>query len=137
MSQRSVLVVDDDNDCREAIADVLYDAGYTVLMAREGRAALELLQANEHTPDLMLLDIMMPGLDGYELLSELSKNARLADIPTVLFSASDRRRAPMPNVRGFLQKPVHLEELLDMVAKCMGTSGSSAARHQPTAQSDG
>jgi CheY-like chemotaxis protein len=122
MSQRSVLVVDDDADCREAIADALYDEGYTVMMAREGRAALELLQAHEQPPDLMLLDIMMPELDGYELLSELSKSARLALIPTVLFSASDRPRMSWPNVRGFLHKPVRLEKLIDVVSNCMAES---------------
>src|SRR3954468_20764708 len=116
--RRSVLVVDDDADCREAIADVLYDAGYTVLMAREGRAALELLQANEQPPDLMLLDLMMPVLDGHALLAELSKSERLAQIPTVLCTAGDRPSTPWPNVRGFLKKPVHLEELLQAVVRC-------------------
>src|SRR5436190_20380544 len=110
MSPRCVLVVDDDADCREAIADVLYDAGYTVLMAREGRSALELLHASEQPPDLMLLDLMMPDVDGFTVLSELSKSARLGQIPTVLVSASGRPSTHWPNVRGFLHKPVHREE---------------------------
>jgi CheY-like chemotaxis protein len=136
MSQRAVLVVDDDADCREALADVLYDAGYTVLMAREGRAALELLQAIEQIPDLMLLDIMMPELDGYEVLAELTKNARLAQVPTVLLSASHRQGAAMPNVRGFLQKPVDVDTLLDVVAECVGASAPQAACLQPSAPFD-
>lgn len=116
-SQRSVLVVDDDADCREAFADVLYDAGYAVMMAREGRSALELLQASKQPPDLMLLDIMMPVLDGHGLLSELSKSERLAQIPTVVCTASDRPSAPWRNVRGFLRKPAHVDELLEAVVR--------------------
>ena len=65
----------------------------------------------------MLLDLMMPGLDGCALLSELSKSSRLAQIPTVLFSAGDCPSTPWPNVRAFLQKPVHVEELLAAVTK--------------------
>lgn len=127
-SQRSVLVVDDDADCRDAIADVLYDAGYTVMMAREGRSALELLQASQQPPDLMLLDIMMPVLDGPGLLSELSKSERLAQIPTVVCTASDRLSTPWGNVRGFLRKPAPVEELLEAVVRGIADSGRRTVR---------
>jgi CheY-like chemotaxis protein len=128
MSQRSVLVVDDDADCREVMADILYDDGYTVMTAHGGRAALEMLQAVEQPPDLMLLDIMMPDFDGYALLSELSKSAQLAQIPTILISASVRMFASAgpsmswPNVCGRLHKPVHLETLIEVVRKCLADS---------------
>jgi CheY-like chemotaxis protein len=64
-----------------------------------------------------LLDLMMPGLDGYGLLSEMTKDVRLAQIPTVLLSASPGARALTPNVRAFLLKPVHLDKLLAAVTK--------------------
>ena len=121
MSQRCVLVVEDDTDCREAFADVLYEAGYVVLMAREGLTALELLQASAKPPDLMLLDIMMPELDGYALLSELGKSAR-GQIPTLVCSASEGPKKSWPNVRGFLRKPVQVEELIETVSKCLADS---------------
>jgi len=90
-----------------------------------------LLWANEQPPDLIVLDVMMPELDGYGLLSELSKSARLAQIPTVLFSASDRPSTSWCNVRAFLHKPVRVETLIDVVSKCIADSV-----HQPEADGD-
>ena len=117
MTARCVLIVEDDIDSREALADALIDAGYTVEVAPEGRSALRRLLEAERMPDLVLLDLMMPELDGYGLLSEMNNDVRLAQIPTVLLSASPGARAPTPNVRAFLLKPVHLDKLLAAVTK--------------------
>jgi len=81
----TVLVVDDDADLREALADVLQESGYDVLTAEHGKAALAVLEGT--LPDVILLDLMMPVMDGPTFAVERKKNPRAAGIPVVLFSA--------------------------------------------------
>src|SRR5687768_12107285 len=82
-----VMVVDDDADIREAVADVLSDEGYPVELASNGREALNVLSAGAFRPNLILLDLMMPELDGWGLMAELEKRPELSAIPVVVFSA--------------------------------------------------
>ena len=82
---KKVLVVDDEPAVRAVVRDVLFEEGYAVLEASDGRAMLELL-AHEH-PDLVLMDVMMPGLDGREAYRMLRARNDLSDIPVVMMSA--------------------------------------------------
>jgi len=107
-----ILVVDDDPAIAESLRDVLADEGYEVVVAADGRQALALMSPR---PALMLIDLMMPELDGWELFDELRRTAPLADIPICVLSALPSH-AP-PNANAVLQKPVDLEALLSTVAR--------------------
>jgi CheY-like chemotaxis protein len=107
-----ILVVDDDAAIRQSLEDVLKDAGYDVVVARDGKEALGLLTPR---PALLLVDLMMPELDGWELIDEIERTAPLADIPVCVLSAI-ASHAP-PKARAVLQTPIDLEELLATVER--------------------
>ncbi|APR77315.1 response regulator [Minicystis rosea] len=109
-----VLVVDDDDDIRQCLREVLADEGYRVETAVHGRQALDVLERGER-PCLMLLDLMMPVMDGTELLAHVRADPDLAEIPVVIVSAAN---GPMPSdgVR-VLRKPVALDDVLHEVER--------------------
>lgn len=117
--QGSVLVVDDDEDVCEAIRESLEDAGYDVSVAENGAQALASLRASDIFPSLILLDLMMPIMDGAQFLRELRADPRLADLTVVLFSADGGAHASATalGANDGLRKPVQLRQLLAMVAK--------------------
>ncbi len=108
-----VLVVDDELFLRIMLRDALEEAGYTVVLAEDGQAALA--RAKAESPDCILLDIMMPGLDGYETCAALKAEPSLAAIPVLLISATtDLRvidRAEQVGATTVLPKPVPIEQL--------------------------
>jgi len=108
-----VLVVDDELFLRIMLRDALEEAGYTVVLAEDGQAALA--RAKAESPDCILLDIMMPGLDGYETCAALKAEPNLAAIPVLLISATtDLRvidRAEQVGATTVLPKPVPIEQL--------------------------
>jgi CheY-like chemotaxis protein len=107
----SVLVVDDESDIREAVSEVLADEGYVVHGAGDGAEALR--KARAVHPDIVLLDLMMPGMNGWEFRAAQKGDPELSDIPVVVLSALGRV-AGMDAAR-FIQKPFDLDELLDAV----------------------
>lgn len=113
----TILVVDDDLDIREIVSEVLADEGYSVVTARNGAEALELLKTV--TPALILLDLNMPVVDGVEFRQRQRENAALADIPTVVMSAMHRmpERVAELGVEDALTKPVQLRRLLEVVGR--------------------
>jgi CheY-like chemotaxis protein len=115
-----VLVVDDDPDIREAVADVLSDEGYPIEMASNGREALDVLRAGKSKPHLILLDLMMPELDGWGFMAELEKLPELSSIPVIVFSAHGVNAETVATLKvcGFLRKPLRLQDLLDLVGRC-------------------
>ena len=110
----SILVVDDDRDIRETLAEVLEVAGHTVRKASHGGEALESLRADP--AEVVLLDLMMPGMDGWTFVREQQADAELADIPVVVVTAAPVD-APIPGVRAYLPKPFDLDRLLAVVAQ--------------------
>lgn len=111
MQSGPILVVDDDDDIRDAVVGLLRDAGHPVVEAIDGRQALEL--ARTALPRIILLDLMMPVMDGYEFLLERAKYDALADIPVVVITASGLRS--VPGASKVLAKPFNVEALLDIV----------------------
>jgi CheY-like chemotaxis protein len=110
----TVLVVDDEDALVELITEVLTDEGHEVLTASNGLDALEILEAQDQAPDCILSDVMMPRLDGLELVRRVRANTRLARVPIVLMSAV-RRNVSGVGIDGFLAKPFRIERLLDMI----------------------
>jgi two-component system chemotaxis response regulator CheY len=114
----SVLVVEDNDDIRQAIGEILEDEGYVVALAEDGERALELL-GSVPRPCLLLVDLIMPRVDGWQLLGLLSQNDRLATIPVVLMSAAADPKTAL--VHPTLKKPIDLEILLRIVREhCCG-----------------
>ena len=118
-SSAAVLVVEDEQDIRETLREILEMEGYRVRCASNGKEALDAL-AEMPRPRLILLDLMMPVMSGYELLQALRANDDLSTIPVTVVSAVGDRRATGTAV---LRKPVDLETLLHAVdAGCRSSS---------------
>jgi DNA-binding response OmpR family regulator len=116
----SILVVDDDADIRTTLRDFLSAEGFTVHVAREGQHALHVLERIP-TPDLILLDFMMPIMNGTQFLTELRRTARGSAIPVVILSAWARGwSGARLEVADVLSKPVDLEFLLSTVQLLCG-----------------
>lgn len=114
-----ILLVEDDNDIRETIGEVLEEEGYRVITAANGIEALERLKDTSHVPDLILLDLMMPGMDGWRFRSEQLKLERGANIPLLVLSADGQTQdvATGLGAVGCLRKPVDLDQLLATLAE--------------------
>ncbi len=116
MGCKGVLVVEDDADIGETIVELLRDEGYHVMWTHNGKEALDLLQQLER-PCIVLLDLMMPVMDGITFLHERQKNVTLATIPVVAMS-SVADKATMVEAR--LRKPFNIGELLAVVQEYCG-----------------
>jgi DNA-binding response OmpR family regulator len=117
MDDESVLIVEDDADVRAALAAFLEGEGYKVLEADDGATALRELRAR--TVCLVLLDLWMPGMNGWEFRAEQLKDAALARVPVVLITADHAaaRNAADLGVHGYMTKPIEFGELLEYVAR--------------------
>lgn len=115
---RPVLVVDDDPDIREALQEVLEDEGIPVVCVEHGRAALDVLR-REPKPCVVLLDLMMPVMDGRQFRAEQLEDPRLRDVPVVVFSAgaSAGADARALGVDAFVKKPIQVDRLLEIVRR--------------------
>lgn len=116
-----VLLVEDDEDIRTDLAAVLEDFGYRVTAVRDGAEALRYLR-DADSPCLILLDLMMPVMDGWQLRLELLNDRRLAAIPVVLLSGAGNlaTEAASLGAHGFLEKPFHVEQLQRLLAQYCG-----------------
>ena len=112
-----VLVVDDTPDNLKVISTMLTDAGYRVLSKRDGASALELV--DKKPPDIILLDVMMPGMNGFEVCARLKGDERTRRIPVVIMTALDSKDDRVKGIEAgaddFLTKPVHGPELMARV----------------------
>jgi CheY-like chemotaxis protein len=111
-----ILVIDDDEDIREAFRDVLTEDGYRVDLAENGREALAFMRRRGR-PDLVLLDLMMPVMNGWEFLHEKSRDDDLNAVPVLVVSANPPDSLPEDHIRGVMRKPVQLEQLRSAVAE--------------------
>jgi CheY-like chemotaxis protein len=110
-----VLVAEDDHEIREALEALLGEVGYRVLTAADGRQALEVLRkhaGSSEFPAVLLLDLMMPVMNGWEVLVELRKDPALATLPVVIVSAFAEQAPREHGVRAVLRKPVQVDQLL-------------------------
>jgi CheY-like chemotaxis protein len=108
----TVLLVEDEEELRELMREALEEEGYAVVTAREGREALEAMAHIDHVC-LVLLDLLMPGMNGWDFLDEVKARPELASVPVVV-QTSAPSRAPQ-GVARVLQKPLQLDRLLSVV----------------------
>jgi CheY-like chemotaxis protein len=118
----NILVIDDDDDTRTCVMAVLEEEGYSVLGSNNGLEALEILNGT-YSPDLVLLDLMMPVMSGWELLEELAKAPKLSGLPVVVFTAAGD---PVPRnatlTKPIVRKPIDIDLLLRLVNEYCGVS---------------
>jgi CheY-like chemotaxis protein len=119
-----ILVVEDDPDLRTSLADALTDLGYDVRVAGNGAEALAALERGER-PDVILLDLMMPVMDGWTFRTLQRRDPGLADIPTIVVSASYPADADLGELHlaGRLDKPFGLDRLADTLARAVAVPG--------------
>ncbi|MCP3139916.1 response regulator [Pyxidicoccus xibeiensis] len=114
-AQHSILVVEDDQDIREAVAELLELEGYTVHSASNGQEGLSVL-ATLRQPCLILLDLMMPVLTGYEFLERLRVTGTQSLVPVLIMTASHVTEPPT-GAAGLLRKPVEMTQLLAAISR--------------------
>jgi CheY-like chemotaxis protein len=125
-----ILVVEDDPDIRESVVEILEDDGHVVTSAGDGREALDALQSASPAPDLILLDLMMPVMSGYQFREEQLKLPEFASIPVLIVTADVNARSKVESLKaaGFVQKPLKIRQLLDLVDQLVAAAPSRASR---------
>ena len=114
-----VLVIDDSNTIRRSAEIFLKQGGHEVLLAEDGFDALS--KVNDHDPDLIFCDILMPRLDGYQTCAIIKRNARFSGVPVVMLSSKDgvfdKARGRMVGAQDYLTKPFTKDQLLQAVGQ--------------------
>jgi len=127
---RRVLLVDDEEDLRNLVSSIVSDLGYDVETARDGLSAIE--RVEEDPPDLILLDLVLPGLDGISVLRYLREGG--SRIPVVILTAcSDERsirRAMQEGATAYLPKPFRIRDLVETCHRLLNEAGSGADRRR-------
>jgi len=112
-----VLVIDDSNTIRRSAEIFLKQGGYQVLLAEDGFDALS--KVNDHEPDLIFCDILMPRLDGYQTCAIIKRNTKFASVPVIMLSSKDglfdKARGRMVGSEDYLTKPFTKDQLLQAV----------------------
>ena len=125
---RRVLVVDDDREIQDLTATVLRDGGYAVETAGDGRAGIA--AARSTRPDLILLDINMPGIDGWEALRLLRLDEATRSIPIAMFSIRfdlrEKLEALKRSADDYIVKPFAYDELIERVGRLLAPAGAAA-----------
>ena len=121
MSVPTVFIVEDDLDTREMLAKFLELEGFDVRVAVNGQQALDALSEGAQA-SVILLDLMMPVMDGWEFRRRQSEDARLSRIPTIVVSAAGRDRLAQISADAYLSKPVDMDELLQRVHQFCATA---------------
>jgi DNA-binding response OmpR family regulator len=136
--RQRVLVVDDDADLRAALQEVLEDAGFEVSSARDGADACRQLSCSELLPDLLVVDLFMPVLDGWGLVRALRGDEVCASIPVIVMTAAGASvLATAPVAAGYVTKPINLDMLLAMIRRTLsmragGGLNESGTRARPS-----
>jgi CheY-like chemotaxis protein len=129
-SRPTVLLVEDDPDLTRFAALTLRLSGYRAVTAEDGETAI--LTARRERPDVIVLDLRLPRLDGWQVLAALEREPGLARVPVVLLTASanpcDRERARTAPIVDFVVKPVTADRLLDIVARALAASPAEPAQ---------
>lgn len=127
---RTILLVEDDPDVRDSLQDILEDEGFDVVPASNGKQAIDFLTLNDPPrADLVILDLLMPMVSGWEVLEHMSAEPRLAGVPVIVLSAV---MTPRPErAQGFVRKPFSLEAFVGEVRSVLDGAASRAAEAAP------
>lgn len=121
VSSNLILLVDDSPVNNSLMETVLSDVGYSTVVATNGHEALSLF--DNQRPDLIILDIMMPGMDGYELLESLKKKDPSGEIPVIMLTArnnmKDKEKAISMGAADYLIKPIDIEDTINRVQRAL------------------
>ena len=131
MQKKTVLIVEDELDMRIFISTLLETSGYQPVMTRDGNEGLR--KAKDVCPDLIILDVMMPGEGGVQMYRQLKTDKTLCNIPVIMLSAvtqktfahylnmiNARLKDPLPDPEAYIEKPPEAEELLKMATSLIG-----------------
>lgn len=123
-----ILVIEDDRDIRESLRELLESEGYRVKSAAHGREGIELLTQGMR-PTLILLDLSMPVMDGWEFMQFIQSSPSMADIPVVVISASGQAKMALVQASAYLHKPLNVDRFLELVESYVSgvTGGFSCA----------
>jgi two-component system cell cycle response regulator DivK len=128
----TILIVEDNEKNMKLVRDVLQAKGYATIEAVTGEDGVRL--AIEHKPDLILMDIQLPGISGIDALRILRANPETAQIPAVAVTASvmqqDRKHITEAGFDGYLGKPINLKEFLDTVRSMVESNSPNAGPHR-------
>jgi len=116
---QSILIVEDDPEIRETLKEIIELEGYSVYTAPDGKKALDILRKPLDTPCLVLLDLMMPVMNGWELLELREQDVLLATIPVIVVSAAGER-ATGTRATDYIKKPVDIDVLLKAIRQYCG-----------------
>lgn len=132
LKSTTVLLVDDEQAYRQAVSDVLHSQGYTVVQAASAAEALRVLEVV--TPELIVLDVMMPEVDGLTLLRQLASDPRFVSIPIVMASAkaqpADRWSAWERGASAYLAKPFTFDEVTSLVEHLLSPADSDPVPYE-------
>ncbi len=115
LGERRLLLVEDDGELRSSLAELLRNDGYDVVDAANGSEALDYLKKSAPTPDLILLDLMMPVKDGWQFRIEQKGDPSIASIPVLAMSADDTPKAAAIDAEAYITKPFLYETLCDTI----------------------
>lgn len=129
----TILLVEDDPDIREPLSEILHEERYTVLTAGHGGEGLSVLSSLCTLPDVILLDLRMPVMDGREFLVRLRSRPEWRSIPVVVYTGTPDFCPPdePDTVAANLLKPVEIPLLLEVLARCCGGRNAGAAQRAP------
>ncbi|MEZ0230693.1 MAG: response regulator [Planctomycetota bacterium] len=115
----TILVIEDDSDARVTLCEILTDEGYECVEASDGRDAMQKLVGMGRRPSVILLDLMMPGMNGWQFREWQRQSPDFATIPVVVLSAATdaAHEARRLEAADFIAKPIHLDRLLDTVRR--------------------
>ena len=116
--KKDILVVDDEMDVREFLSDLLADEGYSIRKAEDGIKAMEMI--SQKKPDLILLDLMMPGETGTDLYRKIHRKKDFEDIPVIVISGLPGRYLAVSKSVPVFDKPIDEEKLLEQVKSAIG-----------------
>ncbi len=118
-AMKPVLIVEDDRSIRNALQDLLESEGYTVLSATNGQKALSLLRSTADLPGIILLNLMMPVMDGFQFRAEQERDARLGGIPVIIMSADRHIESKKIKIgaRAFLKKHLEIDEVVKKIER--------------------
>ena len=123
----TVVVVDDDTETREALAEELESHGLRCLTAEDGREALDIMHHGQPQVDAVVLDLMMPVMDGWQVLARMRTDDSLRDIPVLVISAGDPRAfSALPPWQRSMKKPLELDGFLRTVDAMLEEAGSTS-----------